>query len=238
MTELAEARPETTTRVGTTGRYLYAVCRGLDVRALDGAVGLAGRPVEFVHEDQLTAVVSSVPLEAFADEALRRGLEDVAWLEETVATHEEVVDALAAVAATVPVRLATVHADDDAVRERLRDQRIPLGCALDRVEGCAEWRVKVVSSRADAESEARTGSLHDALCQLAVAHRELGAEDARLSGHHGVTTLNAAYLVPREASDAFADRLADLSGAGSGAGLVVDVRGPRPAYAFAMLDER
>ena len=49
--------------------------------ALPGVTGVAGGPVRLVDADGLTAVVSSVSLEEFGEEALRRNLEDLAWLE-------------------------------------------------------------------------------------------------------------------------------------------------------------
>jgi hypothetical protein len=221
---------------GGVCRYLYAACRGLDERAIDGAPGLRGAPLELVHRDRLTAVVSSVPLAEFGPAPLRRGLEDVDWLDGVVLAHDRAVCAVSAVAPTVPLRLATVCADDDAVRDRLREWSIALACALDRVEGCAEWRVRVVSSTGQGAAEEQTSAVHDRLSRLSVCHRELAGEDPRLSGHSGVLTLNAAYLVPLEAGEAFSTQLAELALADPD--LVVDGRGPRPPYAFAMVEQR
>lgn len=221
-------------------RYLYAVCRGLDMRAIDGAVGLSGMPLEPVHHDDLIAVVSSVPQADFGAEPLRGHLTDLPWLEDAVTTHTAVISAAAATAATVPLRLATVCEDDAAVRRWLREWRIPLTWALDRVEGCAEWRVRMVVPEGGGAADQLIRPLHDGLSRLAVAHRELPAEDARLSGHSGVLALNAAYLVSSKDGDVFAGQLAELVAglAGDVPGVVVDGRGPQPPYAFAMLEQR
>ncbi|MDH2413869.1 GvpL/GvpF family gas vesicle protein [Nocardioides sp. CER19] len=236
MTATSEKSPDLTRPASeNSGWYVYAVCRDLDANALDGSLGLGGMPVELVHDDELTAVVSSVPLLEYGPEALRHNLVDPAWLDRAVHVHDQVVSLVAALAATVPVRLATVCPDDDAVRARLRDWRIPLVCTLDRVEGCAEWRVKVVSTGNARADETVAKSIHSALSGLAVSTRELGVEDARLSGHSGVIELNAAYLVPFDVGEAFATRIAQL--AADGQDVVVDGRGPRPPYAFAMLAE-
>ena len=248
------------------GRYLYAVCRGLDPAALDEVRGLQGRPLALVPHQELVAVVSDVPLAEFDEDGLRRNLEDLAWLEPTVRTHDEVIHAAAVAAPTAPLRLATICYDDDGVRERLREWYLPLMQALDRVEGCAEWSVKVLTApqavepvaaapvtsgaeylrRKKAAASERTsrddaalelaGRLHDQLHELATASRQLPPQDPRLSGHQGTMVLNGAYLVRVEDADAFAGRVDELAAAHPE--IVVDRRGPWPPYSFAMLEQR
>ena len=103
-----------------TGRYLYAITRGVtndDVAA--AAVGLGGSDVDVVDHRGLQAVVSTVRLEEFGEEGLRRNLEDLAWLETVARGHDAVVQAVAAHGPTAPLRLATICLDDDGVRARL-----------------------------------------------------------------------------------------------------------------------
>ncbi len=135
------------------GRYLYAIARGLDATAVDGVVGLDGAPVETVEHRGLTAVVSSVDLNEYGEEGLRRNLEDLSWLEKVARGHDTVIHAVAGAAATAPLRLATICLDDDGVRARLDEWHDALETALDRVEGRAEWAVKAYS-RSDAPSSA------------------------------------------------------------------------------------
>lgn len=250
-----------------TGRYMYAVCRGLDAHALDGVEGLGGAPLATVQHDELTAVVSTVLLSEFGEQPLRRHLEDLAWLEPVVSKHDEVVRAISVSAPTAPLRLATICFDDDAVRARLREWYVPLMHALDRVDGRAEWSVKVVISPrsegsaapdepvlsgadylrrkkaaaqgrlvTESAAQALARSIHEDLSGRAVASRELPAQDARLSGRPGTMVLNAAYLVPDEAAEPFAARIAEL--AAGNPELLIDGRGPWPPYSFAMLEQR
>ena len=252
---------------GLVGRYLYAVCRGLDPAALTGLTALDDEPLEVVAYQALQAVVSSVPMAAFGEDELRRNLEDIDWLEDVARRHDAVVRALAGRVPTAPMRLATICYDDDAVRARLRAWHVDLNHVLDRIEGCAEWSVKVLTMpaapaaepvaagsvsgadylhRKKAEAQARAaqddsaaevaGRIHDELARLAKASRRLPAQDPRLSGHQGVMVLNAAYLVPDEAGEEFADLVLRLSTAEPA--VVVDGRGPWPPYSFAMLDQR
>lgn len=251
--------------MGDTARYLYAVCRGLDPVAVHDLAGFGGRPVELVEHDGLTAVVSTVDLDEYGEEALTRNLEDLGWLEQTVRVHDDVVHAVATVAPTAPMRLATICFDDDRVRDRLREWHLALDQALDRVEGRAEWSVKVLcptrvrepagakpASGADylrrkkeQAEERMTGDaaaldvaheVHTELQEQSAASRQLAPQDPRLTGHEGTMVLNAAYLVPVAEADAFEERVRDL--AAQHPDVVVDVRGPWPPYSFAMLEQR
>lgn len=125
------------------GRYLYAVCRGLDPATLEGVPALGAGPLEVVEVLDLQAVVSTVDLSEFGEEGLRSNLERMEWVERVARGHDAVVQACAAAALTAPMRLATVCLDDRSVRERLERSYDALAAALSRVEGRAEWSVKV-----------------------------------------------------------------------------------------------
>ena len=247
-------------------RYVYAVCRGLDAQALAGVAGLGAAPLDVVAHDELTAVVSTVSLAEFGEEPLRRNLEDLSWLEGVVGVHDQVIRAAAVAAPTAPLRLATICFDDDAVRARLREWYIPLMQALDRVEGCEEWSVKVLvpsmpagSAASDhpvsgaeylrlkkaaaegrateaAAAQEKAMAVHDELSRRSVASRHLSLQDPRLSGHSGTMVLNGAYLVRAEDAETFAGRIGEL--AAQYPELLIDGRGPWPPYSFAMLDQR
>jgi hypothetical protein len=140
--------------VGGTGRYLYAVSRGLDPAALEGVRGLDGGRLELVPQDELVAVVSDVDLAEYGEHGLRRNLEDLAWLEVVARAHDAVVNAAAMAAPTAPLRLATICLDDDGVRRRLGEWHEALVRVLDRIEGRYEFSVKLVALQAAAEPPA------------------------------------------------------------------------------------
>jgi hypothetical protein len=129
--------------MGEPARYLYAVTRGLAPAALDGVVGQGGARLEVLGVLDLEAVVSSVDLDEFGEDALRENLEHLDWVERTARAHDAVVQACAAAAPTAPMRLATVCLDDESVRLRLEEAYDDLAAALDRVAGREEWSVKV-----------------------------------------------------------------------------------------------
>ena len=132
----------------TSGRYLFAFTRGLETTALAGVVGLSGAPVELVDHESLQAVVCTVDLDEYGEDALTRNLEDLAWLEALARTHNAVVFRAAEVATVAPARLATICSDDASVRARIADAHDALVSALDRVQGRVEMSVKVHATSA------------------------------------------------------------------------------------------
>lgn len=142
------------------GLYLYAVARDLPDGALDGATGLRGAALRRVAAAGLEAVLSDVDLAEFGEEGLRRNLEDLAWLEEVARTHDGVVHLVAQHAPVAPMRLATVFLNEESLHQRVAEWAEGLNAALDRVDGCQEWSVKVLvdtSAEAAAAAEARPG---------------------------------------------------------------------------------
>ncbi|MGW6421714.1 GvpL/GvpF family gas vesicle protein [Nocardia sp. NPDC055053] len=147
---------------GGLGVWLYAVTFSRDSEDTPIELnGVAGEPVRTVASLDLTAVVGSVPLDVFGEQPLRAHLEDLDWLEATARAHDAVISALVRRGAAVPVRLATVFRDDDAVRWLLDQRRADIDAALALVSGRTEWGVKAYGDRAaltTAVAEARAVS--------------------------------------------------------------------------------
>lgn len=125
-----------------TGVWLHAVVAEVDPASLAGIAGVAGTPVRAVAGAGLVAVVADVPLTEYGEEALRRNLEDLGWLERAARAHHAVVDGLARSGAVVPARLATVYRDDERVVRALAERRGTLAGTLARLAGREEWGVK------------------------------------------------------------------------------------------------
>jgi gas vesicle protein GvpL/GvpF len=129
--------------------YLYAITRPLSgdrsgaLGGLAGLRGVADEPVRAVAAGSLACLVSSVDLGEFGEDALRANLEDLAWLERTARQHDDVVRAAARVTTTIPLRLATICADDAAAARRLAELDGQAASVLDELDGCDEWGVKV-----------------------------------------------------------------------------------------------
>lgn len=248
-------------------RYVYAICRPFDAALQAQVTGVDGAPPGQLSHDGLIAVVGTVPEQDFAEEPLRRHLEDLDWLSATARAHQAVIDALTAVTTPLPLRLATVFRDDAGVRAMMEARGASFRRTLDRLDGRVEWGVKVYSdaqaaaagpaaepekpasgrdylrqrrqrNRAHEEmwesAEKFARRLHDTLCEQAEDARLHAPQNSALSKESGRNVLNAAYLVPRADSEAFAELVERVKGEESG--LRVELTGPWAAYSFAGLE--
>lgn len=125
------------------GIWTYAVISGEVAANNFGRLhGVAGEPVRAVTGSGLTAVVGTVDLGQFGEEALHRNLEDLDWLAATARAHDAVISAIASVHPVVPMRMATVFLNDTRVRELLAARHEDFVSALDRVTAREELGVK------------------------------------------------------------------------------------------------
>jgi hypothetical protein len=129
------------------GVWVYAVCDDIAAERLGQLTGVGGGLVRGISAHGLTAVAGDVPLAEFGESALRRNLEDVTWLEATARTHHHVIDALGQRGPLVPMRLATVYAEDAGVVAVLDERAADFRAALSRVSAHREWGVKAYAAQ-------------------------------------------------------------------------------------------
>ncbi|MEU1127114.1 GvpL/GvpF family gas vesicle protein [Streptomyces sp. NPDC005899] len=138
--------------------YVYAVGRAgtpLDT-ALTGHPGLEEGALRTVPGDGLVAVVSSVPSESFDSAGIASRMEDLGLLEVMARTHHAVVESASAHTTVLPMRLATVYADDARVRTMLDERGPEFDALLSRLEGHVELGVKVYADPRQAATAAAT----------------------------------------------------------------------------------
>jgi hypothetical protein len=219
------------------------------------AAGVDGHPVRLHEHAGVAALVSEVPADAFTQEALRARLEDLERLEALARAHEAVLDATLAGVAVVPFRLCTIYASPQSLDAMLHREATTLRAALDRLRGMQEWGVKAfLRPRAPAaaapaasgteylarkrerrdtaavEHEAladAVAEIHARLTERAAASALSRPQDRRLSGRETEMILNAAYLVPSAAADAFRKVVEDESHH-----VQLELTGPWPPYHF------
>ena len=127
------------------GYYVYGVVFAAHEMP-DDLTGVDARfPVSLVEDQELAAITSRVSLDEFGEERLRDNLNDVQWLEDKARAHERVLDAALERATVVPMRLFTIYSSAEQVREMLHRERALLLDALERLDGKAEWGVKLIA---------------------------------------------------------------------------------------------
>ena len=140
------------------GVWIYAVTGRISPASLDQLSGVGGGMVRVIAAGDLTAVVGDVGLAEFGEQALRRNLEDLAWLEGTARAHHRVIDALAQLGPLVPIRLATVYSSDGGVTAMLTRRDADFRVALDRIRGRTEWGVKAHAAGPPGPQDASPGA--------------------------------------------------------------------------------
>ncbi|MFI1446095.1 GvpL/GvpF family gas vesicle protein [Streptomyces virginiae] len=138
--------------------YVYAVTHrtGPLGDALVGLHGIGQAPLRFLpltadtteHAPStslasLAVVASDVPEQDFNETALKNHFEDLDWLEYVARTHHDVVQAVAARAPVLPLRMATVYQDDHRARQALAAQQDVFGQRLDQLRAHTEYGVKI-----------------------------------------------------------------------------------------------
>lgn len=122
------------------GWYLYAFLSHGDVPPMTGIDGLF--PLNRIDEQGIVALASHVPLAEFGEEALRRNVEDLGWLEEKVRRHEAIVEAALAMGQLLPMKFGTIFLDPERIREVIRKNALVLRAALEELSDREEWGVK------------------------------------------------------------------------------------------------
>lgn len=122
------------------------------------------------------------------------------------------------------------YAAEDAVSEPAAAEPATTGAAY-----LQRRRASLAQARQSAEdATAVADQVHHELAAASVASRLLQPQDRRLSGHPGVMTLNAAYLLDEGSANRFRALVDDMAAKFPTA--QIELRGPWPPYSFATLD--
>ena len=128
---------------GTEVVWVYAVTTGIDPAKLAGVTGVAGERVRLVTERGLSAVVGSVSDTPFGEMTLPSLLADLTAIEKAGRAHHRVISQVAGNGPVLPLRLATVYADDETIAALLAKRYAELTILLESFRGTQEWDVKV-----------------------------------------------------------------------------------------------
>jgi Gas vesicle synthesis protein GvpL/GvpF len=215
--------------------WVYAITDALSPRQLDGLTGVGGESVRPVTEAGLSAVVGSVDALAFGEHALASTLGGLDNIERVGRAHHQVIACAAATGGPVlPLRLATIHPDDNTVRALLARRHGEFAGMLDRFRNTVEWGMQIYGPAGPAEAVERAEDFADAidsaLSDIAVATRRQPGEDPQSTSRAEWMVRSGAYLLPADRAVEFTAVAHTL--ASGEYGVRADVNGPWPPYSF------
>lgn len=127
----------------TDAVYLYCLGRAACFAARPLPDPHGGPPLLLQPAGELVAVLTEVARSEFCGAAAERRLADPAWVAGKVAHHAAVVDWAMQRSPVFPARFGTLFSSPRRVATLMRRRAVPIGRMLERVEGAAEWAVKV-----------------------------------------------------------------------------------------------
>ncbi len=134
------------------GYYVYCIAESpaaqqLDVASFPAAIEDKAK-LEWVTANDLAALSSAVPLDAYGEEALAEHLSDATWTAVRAMRHETVVEYVAKRTSVVPLRFGTIYLERSSIERMLNDKGRELAQIIERLRGREEWGVNVYSDRA------------------------------------------------------------------------------------------
>ena len=122
--------------------YVYAIGESAELTPLlEGGRPSAieeAAPVELLARGALAAVVSSVPLSVYGEEALPSRLADATWMATRAMRHEAVVEHFARRASVIPLRFGAIYLKRERVLELLAGGEAEFRRRLERLRGREE----------------------------------------------------------------------------------------------------
>ena len=88
-------------------------------------------------------VVSTVPEDAYGEEALDRDLVQIDWVGPRALAHEAVVEHFLGAGAVLPMQLFTIYTSEERALADVRKNSRRIARMLDRIDGHVEWGVRL-----------------------------------------------------------------------------------------------
>lgn len=134
------------------GYYVYCIAESASTQQLDTGSFPAAiedkAKLEWVTANDLAALSSTVPLDAYGEESLAEHLSDATWTAVRAMRHETVVEYLAKRVSVVPLRFGTIYLERSSIERMLNEKGRELAQIIERLRGHEEWGVNVYSDRA------------------------------------------------------------------------------------------
>ncbi len=130
---------------GDTVYYVYGVVSTDD--SLEGITSISGidasHTIKTTLHDDLVALISKVPAEAYGSEAVKNKMKDAEWLRNRVREHAAIVESLKSNRTLIPMRFCTVYDTESEISAMLESRYDHFSSLLARVRGKQEWALKI-----------------------------------------------------------------------------------------------
>lgn len=133
--------------------YLYCLARHDLSPAIDGT-GVDGKNPLSLHRFQdITAVLSTVPLAEFSGPVAEERLQDLGWVGPRACRHEKVVEQVMRLSPLLPARFGTIFSSLERLEKFFETHHDTILRFLDQVADKEEWSVKGMLDRAKVKEE-------------------------------------------------------------------------------------
>jgi hypothetical protein len=212
-------------------------------------------------DEELWAIVQTVPASDYGEEALAHGLQNLDWVGPRAIAHERVIEAFLSAPALLPMQLFTLFTSDARVAEHVRAGRARVHRILKRIEKKVEFGLRLTFNetlvrekaankiaKSGAEFLARKRDILDVNRTRLVDARQTADRLYKAMGKHAAAAqrrtslersapgsrllLDAAYLVATAKSGTFKAAVRQHTHHLHGSGVEVSLTGPWPAYNF------
>jgi hypothetical protein len=181
-----------------TATYVYAIVKSDRAPKLGKAprgLAKAEPPRSIEVKDGYYLVVATVPLATYDANAIDARLRDLEWVGARAAEHEAVVEHVAELGTTIPMKLFTIFATDERARQDVAKRKRALDTVVARIAGCEEWGLRILFD----ETRAAKAAAADARRNKPASGREFllrkkSLDDARKSsGTRGAALVEDLY---------------------------------------------
>lgn len=115
--------------------------------------------LEVISLDDLSAVISQVPLEEFGEDMLKENIQDIKWLEKHIRAYDEITRKLFEQTTFIPVRFGTIYLTKDRAKEAINTYKEQIVRLIKYLEGKVELGIKFFFDRGMLEGELLTSDL-------------------------------------------------------------------------------
>ncbi len=125
------------------GYYVFAITLGQFEFSLPSLTMDENYPLFVFPFGSAQAVISKVPLDVYSERALQARLNDPAWFEQTLRTHNSILGKIQSQASIVPMRVCTICDSMEVLEAFLNEHHDDFVSTLQLIDGNRTWRFRI-----------------------------------------------------------------------------------------------